>query len=72
MLYRHSIQSVIVEGGAKTLQTFIDENLWDEAFVFEGNSTITEGVKAPLFKGKLLSEKKIKNDQLLHYKNTNT
>ncbi len=72
VLYRHSIQSVIVEGGAKTLQTFIDVNLWDEAFVFEGNSTFTEGVKAPLFEGKLLSEKKIKNDQLLHYKNTNT
>ncbi len=31
VLYRHEIQSVIVEGGRKTLQTFIDANLWDEA-----------------------------------------
>ena len=27
ILHKHQIQSLIVEGGAKTLQTFIDENL---------------------------------------------
>jgi len=35
LLYEMEIQSLIVEGGAKTLQTFIDEELWDEAMVFE-------------------------------------
>ncbi|MCB0465788.1 MAG: bifunctional diaminohydroxyphosphoribosylaminopyrimidine deaminase/5-amino-6-(5-phosphoribosylamino)uracil reductase RibD, partial [Aequorivita sp.] len=29
-LFKKNVQSVIVEGGAKTLQTFIDANLWDE------------------------------------------
>ena len=28
ILYRHDIQSVIIEGGAKTIQTFVDANLW--------------------------------------------
>jgi diaminohydroxyphosphoribosylaminopyrimidine deaminase/5-amino-6-(5-phosphoribosylamino)uracil reductase len=31
VLYDHQIQSVIIEGGRQTLQTFIDANLWDEA-----------------------------------------
>jgi diaminohydroxyphosphoribosylaminopyrimidine deaminase/5-amino-6-(5-phosphoribosylamino)uracil reductase len=35
-LYDHQIQSVIIEGGRQTLQTFIDANLWDEARVFRG------------------------------------
>jgi diaminohydroxyphosphoribosylaminopyrimidine deaminase/5-amino-6-(5-phosphoribosylamino)uracil reductase len=34
VLFKHKIQSLIVEGGTKTIQTFIDENLWDEARVF--------------------------------------
>ncbi len=72
VLYKHNIQSVIVEGGAKTLQTFIDENLWDEAFIFKGSTSFYEGLKAPLMKGKLLSEIQIKNDLLFHYINTSS
>jgi diaminohydroxyphosphoribosylaminopyrimidine deaminase/5-amino-6-(5-phosphoribosylamino)uracil reductase len=34
-LYDHQIQSVIIEGGRQTLQTFIDANLWDEARVLK-------------------------------------
>ncbi len=32
-LFEMNIQSILVEGGAKTLQSFIDDNLWDEARV---------------------------------------
>ena len=46
-LYRRNIQSVIVEGGAKTLQTFITPGLWDEARVFTGSINFYEGVAAP-------------------------
>jgi diaminohydroxyphosphoribosylaminopyrimidine deaminase/5-amino-6-(5-phosphoribosylamino)uracil reductase len=35
VLYDHQIQSVIIEGGRQTLQTFIDANLWDEARVLK-------------------------------------
>jgi len=72
VLYKHNIQSVIVEGGAKTLQTFIDENLWDEAFIYKGSTSFYKGLKAPLMKGKLLSEIQIKNDLLFHYINTSS
>lgn len=37
-LYLLNIQSVLVEGGAKLLQSFIDERLWDEARVITGTS----------------------------------
>jgi len=52
ILYNNNIQSVIIEGGRQTLQTFIDENLWDEARVFKGQVHIEEGTKAPVLKSK--------------------
>jgi diaminohydroxyphosphoribosylaminopyrimidine deaminase/5-amino-6-(5-phosphoribosylamino)uracil reductase len=69
ILFKNDINSVIVEGGAKTLQTFIDENLWDEARVFTGNMQFKKGVKAPMFSGKLISEETILGDVLKIYKN---
>ena len=47
-LHAHQIQSLIVEGGAKTLQSFIDKGLWDELRV-ETNlgMTVTDGTRAP-------------------------
>ncbi|WP_456440291.1 RibD family protein, partial [Psychroserpens sp.] len=69
--YLHSkdINSVIIEGGAQTLQTFIDDNLWDEARVFIGNSIFKDGLKAPQFSGKLISEELILDDTLKIYVN---
>lgn len=69
MLFKNEITSVIIEGGCKTLQTFINENLWDEARVFKGNSYFRCGVKAPVLHGQLISETKIKNDTLKIYTN---
>ena len=46
-LYAHSIQSLIVEGGAVTLQSFIDEGLWDEMRVEVAPITFAGGTRAP-------------------------
>jgi diaminohydroxyphosphoribosylaminopyrimidine deaminase/5-amino-6-(5-phosphoribosylamino)uracil reductase len=46
-LYYKGIQSVIVEGGSKTLQSFIDSGLWDEARVFTGQEEFGNGITAP-------------------------
>jgi diaminohydroxyphosphoribosylaminopyrimidine deaminase/5-amino-6-(5-phosphoribosylamino)uracil reductase len=47
-LYKIGIQSVLVEGGAKLLQSFIDEGSWDEASVIMNKELIIEnGVDAP-------------------------
>lgn len=69
LLHKKNINSMIIEGGTKTLQTFIDENLWDEARVFTGNTTFKQGVKAPVFSGRFIKEKKIKTDSLKIYQN---
>ncbi|MFD1014985.1 bifunctional diaminohydroxyphosphoribosylaminopyrimidine deaminase/5-amino-6-(5-phosphoribosylamino)uracil reductase RibD [Winogradskyella rapida] len=68
VLYQRNINSVIIEGGAQTLQTFIDENLWDEARVFIGPSQFNKGVKAPKLNGLLVSEQPILDDTLKIFK----
>ena len=69
ILFNNNINSVIIEGGAQTLQTFIDENLWDEARVFTGQTTFKTGVKAPHISGQLVHEDRILTDLLKIYKN---
>ena len=46
-LYQRQIQSLIVEGGAYTLQQFIETGLWDEARVFKGEKYFYAGIRAP-------------------------
>ncbi len=64
ILYRYEIQSVIIEGGKQTLQSFIDANLWDEAFIFEGKTTFGKGLEAPKLNAKLIKSKKFLDDVL--------
>ena len=49
-LYERSIQSLMVEGGAKLLQSFIDEELWDEARIETAPFSIEKGTKAPFLR----------------------
>ncbi len=69
VLFKHKIQSVIVEGGAQTLNTFIQENLWDEARVFRGSINIKTGVKAPNFDFIATKSHSINQDLLSYYYN---
>ena len=46
-LYAQGIQSLIVEGGAKTLQSFIEKDLFDEIRIETAPFTIAEGTRAP-------------------------
>jgi len=47
-LYHLKIQSVLVEGGAMLLQSFIDEQLWDEARVITNTKlSAGNGLRAP-------------------------
>jgi diaminohydroxyphosphoribosylaminopyrimidine deaminase/5-amino-6-(5-phosphoribosylamino)uracil reductase len=68
-LYKHQIQSVIIEGGRQTLQTFIDQNLWDEARIFIGNTCFENGTKAPIIALKNIEKHSIGNDALIIYRN---
>ena len=50
LLHHEGLQSLLVEGGSYTLQSFIDAGLWDEAFVEEAPLVIGQGVTAPTLK----------------------
>ena len=46
-LYQHGIQSLIVEGGLQTHESFIAAGLWDEIRVETGAMTVSDGTCAP-------------------------
>ncbi len=46
-MYTRGLQSLLVEGGSQTLQSFIDAGLWDEIFVEEAPCLLHSGIKAP-------------------------
>src|SRR5690606_39956934 len=69
LLVLKNINSVIVEGGKHTLQTFIDANLWDEARVFTVNISFGKGIKAQQIIERLISEENIMSDSLKIFSN---
>lgn len=72
-LYSLQIQSVLIEGGAKLLQSFINEGVWDEARVITNEQMIIgEGLAAPVLQNhKLQSSKNIFSDNIRAFKNKN-
>lgn len=69
-LYQMKIQSVLVEGGARLLQSFIDERCWDEARVITNEQlTIGKGLPSPsLGHAKLILQQQLQNDCIKFYR----
>jgi len=69
--YKFGIQSILVEGGAITLQSFINQNLWDEARIITNTTlSINEGINAPkLLFNKLANTFMLENDKVNIYEN---
>jgi diaminohydroxyphosphoribosylaminopyrimidine deaminase / 5-amino-6-(5-phosphoribosylamino)uracil reductase len=63
-LHSRGIQSLIVEGGAATLQGFIDADLWDEARIFRSPRRIGNGTKSPIINGEILKKQTFGSDEL--------
>lgn len=68
-LQERKIQSVIIEGGSQVLNSFINENCWDEARVFVSKETFGKGIAAPEIDSPIVKEEEIFTDQLITYKN---
>lgn len=68
-LYLMDIQSVIIEGGRKTLDSFIEAGLWDEARILSSTDRWGEGILAPQVTGTLVKECKVGLDKLKIIKN---
>lgn len=58
-LYQHGIQSLIVEGGCQTHESFIQAGLWDEIRMEVAPITVSDGTRAPQLPSdiRLLSKK---------------
>ena len=69
-LYQLKIQSVLVEGGARLLQSFIDEEIWDEARIITNQQlVINNGLDAPILNNaEKISEQKMLSDNVVIYK----
>ncbi len=70
-LYKLNIQSIIIEGGAYTLNQFINSDLWDEARVLIGQPTFETGIKAPNINNTPIHSETFFEDKIHYYKNQN-
>ncbi|MEP7079452.1 MAG: bifunctional diaminohydroxyphosphoribosylaminopyrimidine deaminase/5-amino-6-(5-phosphoribosylamino)uracil reductase RibD [Ginsengibacter sp.] len=72
-LYQRNIQSILIEGGAITIQHFIDSGLWDESRVITNTKMlIDKGVPAPEVTNFILEKQEtIEKDLVSYYKNNN-
>ncbi len=66
-LYTRKVQSVIVEGGSKLLNSFIRQGIWDEARIFESKQLFGQGIEAPHISAKVEKSIDIAGDQLTVY-----
>lgn len=72
-LYTQHIQTLLVEGGAKTLQSFIDADLWDELHIEKSPIVVSSGTKAPdLPRTAVFLSQEVYGDNVIdtYYKNT--
>jgi len=68
-LAKRQIQSVIVEGGLRTLELFVSNNLWDEARVITGTISWNEGTKALNLSGHVAEQYYLGGDELTTLRN---
>ncbi len=67
-LHRRRVGSVLVEGGAATLQAFLRSALWDEIRLFRSSRSLGRGIAAPRPAGRLLSRETLLDDDLLLFR----
>ncbi len=68
-LFERNIQSVLIEGGSATLQSFIDANLWDEARIITGQVDFEQGTEAPVLNLPVVAEEYFFGDTIKTYHN---
>jgi diaminohydroxyphosphoribosylaminopyrimidine deaminase/5-amino-6-(5-phosphoribosylamino)uracil reductase len=68
-LHHLKVSSVLVEGGARLLQSFIDEDYWDEARVItNGELLLPNGLPAPQLKHcRLQTNESVLSDTIRYY-----
>ena len=70
-LYKLGIQSLIVEGGKKTIENFLKENVFDEIRVFKSKKLLLNGIKSPKLEYSFNNEYELGEDFVKIYKSNN-
>jgi diaminohydroxyphosphoribosylaminopyrimidine deaminase/5-amino-6-(5-phosphoribosylamino)uracil reductase len=68
-LFHRGISSVLVEGGANTLNQFIQSGSWDEALVITGENEFKSGLKAPVIPKNPVKTVQFGKDRLNYFQN---
>jgi len=64
LLTKHNCTTLIVEGGAKLLDTALKSEYWDEIRILESNKYLESGIKAPQISSPITSEIKVLDNNL--------
>lgn len=67
-LFDEKIYSLIIEGGAQLLASFIEKEMWDEAYVETAVKALYSGVKAPPIEGDMVASIKYPGSTQFHLK----
>jgi len=67
-LKNRKINSIMVEGGSQLLQSLIDCQLWDEAYIEVSDMEFGRGIKAPTIMGKVIDERFLRKSKQIHIK----
>ena len=69
-LHQRGIQSLLVEGGARLLKSFLEQGLWDEARVETAPISLGQGVSAPVIPRSLMTaEEEIEGRKISYFSN---
>jgi len=70
LLHQRNLNSLIVEGGASLLQSFINDGMWDEARVITNKAlNISNGLNAPVLRGETLQlMENVLSDEICFYR----
>lgn len=68
-LYQRKLPSILVEGGTQLLQSLIAQNLWDEARIFQSQSTFQTGISAPKITGDLVDQRTVGDNLYFEWRN---
>jgi len=64
---QNNLISVLLEGGATLVKSFLDRNLIDDAYVIKTNKVLGEGIRIPHFQGKLISTMNLDGNHVEHF-----
>lgn len=68
-LFKEKVYTLLVEGGKQLLSSFIDKQMWDEAYVETSGKMLFSGIEAPSIHGHVLGSRNLLGSTQLHLKN---